>query len=49
MIAGVNPSDFESVVRLAVQFVLTGLLVSAIPILVGMSIGIVYKVLGRGG
>lgn len=49
MIGAVNPSDFEGVARLGVQFVVAGLLVSAIPILVGASIGIVYRLLGRGG
>lgn len=49
LIGAINPADFEAVARLGVQFVVVGLLVSSIPILVGMSIGIVYKVIGKGG
>lgn len=49
MNAYIDPSDFEAVARLAVQFVVAGLLVSGIPIVVGAVMAIVYKIIGRGG
>lgn len=39
----INPSDLDAVISFAMQCVVAGLVVSAVPSLVGMLLGFVYR------